>query len=652
MTKHLSSLVAFFQRALPFAFALWLLTSSIAHGQAVSEKDLVNRKKTASSFTPKNSQLKGQEPISPQAALDKISVPKGFNVTLFASEPDVRQPIDMTTDSRGRLWVAESYSYNGSEWTENKNDRILILEDTNGDGQHDSRKIFRGGFNRLSSIELGFGGVWILSDTKLQFIADRNSDDIPDGDPVVLIEGWTTKAHHNNVNGLTWGPDGWLYGRHGMKATSRVGPPGTPDAKRIGLDCSIWRFHPTDHRFQIVSRGMVNPWGLDFDKYGQMFVTNNVNGHLWHVMHGALFERTGGTGYAPYAFERLLPTADHFHFAGSWQQGWGKSRGSEGEAGRLGGGHSHCGRMIYLGDNWPSQYRNTIFLCNTHGHRVNNDRIEWQESKQKAGYVGRHSNDFLLANDTWFRGVSILYGPDGAVYLSDWSDMGECHDRDGVHRTSGRIYKISYGKPNSLSTFDLKKQTDEQLVQLQLHNNEWFARQARQLLHARAAENKDMAPAVKSLRSMFDKQTSVSRKLRILWCLHALNAADSVWLQELLKHPEAPIRSWSVRLLAETHPISGRTAETLAHRAETDQSDLVLLQLASSLQHIPVQQRSKIAMPLVTRLNDARHRQLTLMTWYAIEPVVAANPKVATELLSKSSSPLLRQFIARRLSEK
>ncbi len=97
--------------------------------------------------------------------------------------------------------------------------------------------------------------------------------------------------------------------------------------------------------------------------------------------------------------------------------------------------------MIYLGDNWPDEYRNSLFTCNIHGNRVNHDLLE----RHGSGYVGKHAPDFLLANDAWFRGVSLTYGPDGRVYVIDWSDTGECHENDahGAHHDSGRIYKIS-----------------------------------------------------------------------------------------------------------------------------------------------------------------------------------------------------------------
>ena len=107
-----------------------------------------------------------------------------------------------------------------------------------------------------------------------------------------------------------------------------------------------------------------------------------------------------------------------------------------------------------------------------------------------SGYVGRHGQSFLMANDPWFRAISMQYGPDGGVFVSDWNDLGECHDNDGVYRSSGRIYKVTYGKAKPTGNFDLARLGDEELIKLQLHKNDWFVRHARRLLQERAVAGK------------------------------------------------------------------------------------------------------------------------------------------------------------------
>jgi putative membrane-bound dehydrogenase-like protein len=145
----------------------------------------------------------------------------------------------MCFDDRGRLWVAECYSYDGSDFTNKREDRILIFADEDGDGVFESRKVFADGLNRLTGLALGFGGVWVLTAPTLSFIPDRDHDDRPDGPPTVVLEGWTLTAEHNSVNGMSWGPDGWLYGRHGNKEPSSVRRPDQPESERTFVSCAI-----------------------------------------------------------------------------------------------------------------------------------------------------------------------------------------------------------------------------------------------------------------------------------------------------------------------------------------------------------------------------------------------------------------------------
>ncbi len=413
-----------------------------------------------------------------------MTLPEGFRATLFAGEPDVVQPIAFTIDPRGRLWVAENMTYPAWRQKPSAPDRIIILEDADGDGRLDRRKVFWDQGNTVSGLALGFGGVYVCATPHLLFIPDKDGDDVPDGPPTVVLDGWDVKAQHNLFNALTWGPDGWLYGCNGIMSNSRVGAPGTPDADRVPINCGVWRFHPTKKTFEAVAHGTTNPWGLDFDDFGEAFITNCVIPHLFHVVPGAHYQRMYGQDVNPNLYRLMETCADHVHWDTS--QAWSDIRtlGVTPTTDQKGGGHAHTGAMIYLGDNWPDKYRNSIFMCNIHGQRVNHDILE----RRGSGFVARHDTDFLLANDPWFRGMELRYGPDGGVYLTDWSDIGECHenDADGAHRENGRIYKITYGdiKPAQV---DLARMGNDKLVSLQLHKNDWYVRTARRLLQERAA---------------------------------------------------------------------------------------------------------------------------------------------------------------------
>jgi putative membrane-bound dehydrogenase-like protein len=581
--------------------------------------------------------------ISPDKAPAQMKLPEGFRVALFAGEPDVVKPIAMTTDDRGRVWVVESHSY--PHWiTDGKEgrDRVLIFTDNKGTGHFDSCKVFLDNGTNLSGIAVGHGGVWLCSTPNLLFIPVKDGEDRPAGKAVVALDGWNLKeAKHNVFNDLVWGPDSWLYGCNGIQSNSRVGKPGTPDKERLALNCGVWRYHPIKQRFEVVASGTTNPWGLDFDDYGEMFITNCVIKHLFHVVPGAHYQRMYGQDLTANCYGLMESCADHIHWAGG---DWGSSRNG-GAHSDAGGGHAHVGAMIYLGDNWPDEYRNHIFMCNLHGNRVNQDVLE----RHGSGYVAHHGKDFLLANDPWFRGLVLLYGPDGGVYIADWNDTGECHNYDKTTETNGRIYKVTYGEPAKVNV-DLAKLTDDELVKLQLHKNDWQVRHARGLLQERAAAGKLGKGVRAQLLKLLSEQKEVPRKLRILWALHAVSGLDEKTLLTQLDSADDMVRVWSVRLLLEDTKASEAVATKLTQLATDDKSATVRLALASALQRLPLDHRWQIAKALGQHPEDAEDVNLPLMMWYGIEPLVSADPARAVGLLSTSCIGLVRQYIARRIA--
>ncbi|HEV3122104.1 MAG TPA: PVC-type heme-binding CxxCH protein, partial [Isosphaeraceae bacterium] len=529
-----------------------------------------------------------------------------------------------------------------------QNDRIIILEDTDHDGRADKRTVFWDGAKRLTSVEPGFGGVWALCPPHLVFIPDRNGDDIPDSEPEVVLEGWDVSAvRHNIANGLRWGPDGWLYGRHGIQATSRVGAPGTPPDQRIALNCAIWRYHPTRRTFEVVCRGTTNSWGMDWNNRGELFFINTVIGHLWHAVPGAHFQRMYGEDFNPHLYTLMSQTADHVHWdtAETWSDI--RTKGVTPTTDRAGGGHAHSGLMFYLGDNWPDRYRDTLFTVNLHGRRLNNDTLE----RRGSGYVGHHAPDFLQTSDPWFRALDLIYGNDGGVFLADWSDIGECHDDDGVHRSSGRIYKITYGDPPRSAITDVAKLKDSELVRLQLEKNDWSVRQARRVLQERAASGRPMEEVHSALRAIFETHPDASRKLRALWALFVTEGAPESWLLRQLDHPYEHIRTWALRLLVDGPAPSSEVVQSLATHVGRESSGLVLLYMASALQRIPLRDRWALAEGLAAHSEFAAEEALPLMVWYGIEPSVPEEPAKAVALAGSSRMLLVSRFIARRLTQ-
>ncbi len=596
----------------------------------------------SSALAAKPGQPEIPEPLAPKKAADTMVVPDGFRVDLIAAEPDVRQPIGMCVDDRCRIWVAEAYSY-PKHSAEAQKDRILILEDSDADGTFETRKVFFDKLNYITGIEVGFGGVWVMSPPYFYYFPDHNGDDLPDGKPQVLLDGFGNHANsHNLANGFAWGPDGWLYGTHGRTNWSTPGKPGTPKEERVRFDGGVWRYHPVRHVWEPYADGCTNPWGIDWNDHGQAFIPNTVNPHLFHVIQGAHYEPWRGRESSQYAYQRIQTIADHLHYLGGDNIRAGIGTPNELE---LGGGHSHCGILVYLGDNWPDRYRNTVLLHNTHGRRINHDLPH----RQGSGYTATHGGNFLISKDPWLMGVSFQPAPDGSVYFSDWSDTGECHSVRNTRKETGRLYRISYGRPKPRKV-NLLEMSVEQLVELQLHKNDWHVRHARRILHERAVTQWPMKKAHRRLRGILDNNPDITRKLRALWALRVTDGTPDSLLLQQLSHPNEHLRAWAITLLCENRNPSDAALKKFVALAADGDSQLVRLHLASALQRIKPDKRWKLAEALLSRPEDIDDQNLPLMYWYGVEPLVEVDVTRFLGLAAKAKSPLVRQFIARRLA--
>jgi putative membrane-bound dehydrogenase-like protein len=591
-------------------------------------------------------------PMSAATVVAQMKLPPGFRITAFAAEPEVRQPIAMATDSRGRLWVAENYTFSERNvgFNDQLRDRILMFEDRDNDGVFDRRTVFWDGAERLTSIEIGLGGVWAICLPSLVFIPDRNGDGIPDGPPEVVLDGFDHQAaRHNVANGLRWGPDGWLYGRHGILAPSLLGAPGAAAADRVSMGPGIWRFHPLRKTVEIVAQGATNPWGMDWDAHGEAFFINTVIGHLWHVIPGAHYRRMFGSDPNPRVYELIEQHADHVHWA-STERWTDAKKGLTDATSAAGGGHAHVGLHIYQGGQWPAPWANKLLTVNYHGRRVNVERLE----RAGSGYVGQHEPDQFQFPDEWFRGLDIIAAPDGGVFVSDWSDAGECHDVDGVKRTTGRIYKISYG-PTTTAPPDLTMLNPAALARLQTSGNEWLVRQSRQALVDRRLAGGDFSAALPELARLAADQGNALHRLRALWTLQQLQPQSAEQLLAHLADADEHVRAWGIRWLADDRPAAGLrptkpVQERLATLAAKDSSGLVRLALASLLQRVALAERLPVAKALLGRAEDADDHNLPLMLWYGVEPITAEGTALP-ELLAGARLPRVQRLGARRITE-
>jgi putative membrane-bound dehydrogenase-like protein len=555
-----------------------------------------------------------------------------------------------------------------------------VFEDTNGDHTFDKRTVVLEGVNLISGLEYGFGGIWVGAAPYLMFIPIQDGETPkPAGDPQILLDGWNYTADtHETLNTFTWGPDGWLYGCHGVFCPSNVGKPGTPANERQWMDAGVWRYHPTRHVFEVFTEGGSNPWGIDFDEHGQLFAEMCVIPHFWHMIQGARIERQGGEHFCinrgeierneryrdarsgkpvfPFVYDDIKQHGDHVHWAGNLGPHAANARSDS-----AGGGHAHAGVMCYLGTSWPEEFRGKMFLGNIHGQRINVDI----PVRDGSGFVGKHAKDFLSFNDIWSQTLNQLYDQDGSMYIIDWYDKNQCHHNreDGHDRSNGRIYKVVYNDQKP-ARVDLSTLSDEELVKLVPSKNEWLSRHSRRVLQERSAKTLEPRTRV-SLSEIVGGNSSGTEKLRALW---ALQVTGGIGLRDYfacLKSSDEWLRGWAIQLAFESPGTLARLGEekipandeqllktkySLNELAASDPSPLVRLFIASALQRMPVEHRSGFLTDLLKRSEDANDHNLPFMYWFAAEAYVASNPDGGLELLTVCKIPKVREFIARRLA--
>jgi putative heme-binding domain-containing protein len=392
---------------------------------------------------------------------------------------------------------------------------------------------------------------------------------------------------------------------------------------------------------------------MDWNEMGEAFFINTVIGHLWHLIPGAYYRRMSGSHPNPRIYDVIDQHADHVHWATGeiWTD---VRRGVSGTTSNAGGGHAHSGLLIYQGGQWPEPWHGKLLTINFHGRRLNVDRLE----RAGSGYAGRHEPDAFFSADPWFRGIDLIAAPDGSVFVSDWSDTGECHDNTGVHRSSGRIYKILHGATPPRPP-DLTRLSGRELAAFQTSPNDWLARSSRRVLADRAHAQRPEPAAAAELSRLLAPPFPTQIRLRALWALHMSSGVGRDVLEQMLSDDDEYIRAWALRLLsdhadhdAEAAAVLARlAADRLPRLAAREPSALVRLAHASLLRKLPPPKRALLAGALLQHAGDAADRNLPLVLWSAIEPLAAMRGPDFDDLISASRMPLLQRFGFRRLAE-
>jgi len=579
--------------------------------------------------------------LSAQEAVAAMTVKEGYQVNAWASEPMMTQPMAFCWDDRGRMWIAENKDYEsrGKGFSNAGDSRILILEDTDGDGVADKRTVFLEGIAFPSALAVGFDGVFIGAPPNLLFVPDKNGDDKADMDDIeVRLTGWGIRDRHETLNSFHWGPDGWLYGLQGFATPSKVGKPKgkgklykhkdafPEDIIEDGTDINggVWRYHPTRDKFEVVAHGFSNPWGIDYDAKGQLLMTACVIPHLWHVIPGGIYHRQGGQHFNPYVYNDIKTIADHSHRS------------------------AHGGARVYLSDAFSKEERGRLFMANIHEHGILSDILK----PKGSGFTGSHGDDFMMANNAQWVGFSMEVGPEGGLYVLDWHDADICGS-DVLNSETGRIFrimpKVSQAENWKNRYSDLGKFSDLELAALQTSKSEWHARRARIILQNRASKGKIAKEAYDKLVTLYASHEESALRLRAMWALQITGGFTPAALFDALKDQDEYIRAWAIQFLTENKDAAPKVLSKFAEMAVAEKSPVVRLYLASALQRIAQTSRWNIAGGLLTHAEDAEDHNIPKMIWYGIEPLVKENPARALELANNSQIPMVTQYIARRM---
>ncbi len=588
--------------------------------------------------------LANAQNLSPEESVKHMKVPAGFEVKIVAAEPMVRQPVSISFDDQGRIWVVQYLQYPNPAGLKPVKvdqflrttydrvpepppkgpkgaDRITILSDFDENGRARKSKDFVTGLNLCSGMCLGHGGVFVLQAPYLLFYRSKDGE-TSDGDPEVLLKGFGLEDAHAVANSLQWGPDGWLYGAQGSTVTANI--------RGIEFQQGIWRYHPLTKEFELFSEGGGNTWGLDFDAHGNAIAGTNWGGvAMLHQVQGGYYVK-GFAKHGPLHNAHTYGYIDHVPYKD------------------FHGGHVTCGGIVYHGGAYPEKYTDQYIAAN-----VLSNALHWHILERKGStFTSRFGGEFLTTDDIRFRPVDCLTGPDGAVYVADWYDIRANHvdPVDNWDKTTGRIYKIvaSEGQGAGIGKA-LGKLSSKELVALLAQPNDWYPREARRIL----AERRDSSVLPLLRKQILEEKGPLA--LESLWALYVSGGFDDELATKLFDHPNEDVRTWTVRLLGDRNRVKPEIQKQLVALARRESSATVRSQLACSSKKLPSRESVAILRELLRHEEDNGDQHIPLLLWWAIENYAIEDREAILSLLEKPDAwdePLIRQHILERLARR
>ena len=505
----------------------------------------------------------------PEIERKSFIVADGFEVNLFAADPVLAKPIQMNFDPRGRLWVVNSEVYPQIAPGQKANDKVLILEDTNGDGKSDKTTVFADGLLIPTGVEPGDGGAYVANSTELLHMTDLDGDGKADRRRVVL-SGFGTEDTHHILHTLRWGFDGQLYFNQSIYIHSHIETP--HGVRRLGGG-GIWEYRPETMQLEVFIRGLCNPWGHHFDRWGQSFATDGAGGE--------------GINYC-------LPGASYFTAPDAVRVLPGLNPGSP----------KDCGLEVASGRHLPDSWQGNLLTNDFRGNRV----CRYVVSDDGAGFASREQAELIKTRHMAFRPIDVKMGPDGAIYIADWYNPiiqhGEVDFRDPRRdHTRGRIWRVSAKGRAPVARPKLVGAPVAVLLDALKAPEDWTRQQAKRVLKERGAA--EVLPVLTAFVKTLDGKTihAEHARLEALWTYQSLDVVEPELLGRLLGSDDPRIRAAAVRVLAHWHDRLSDPVALLADRV-ADDHPRVRLEAVRALAGIPGARSAEVAMRALDRPVD------------------------------------------------